>query len=125
VEMIYLTLPRNTKGLSEKENKDLEAKLLLSALQKTDHAVLLDAKGRQLDSLDFSFYIQQIMNRGTKNLGFVIGGAYGFSDEVYKGVKESISLSKMTFPHQLVRLIFAEQLYRAFTIIRGEPYHHE
>jgi 23S rRNA (pseudouridine1915-N3)-methyltransferase len=124
-EMIYLNEPRNMKNQPESVQKENEGKLLLSALEKVDHPVLLDVAGKQLGSEAFSKYLQLIMNKGARNLGFVIGGPYGFSDEVYHAVHERISLSAMTFSHQLVRLIFVEQLYRAFTIIRGEPYHHE
>ena len=123
-EMIYLNEPRNMKSQPENVQKESEGKILLTALEKVDYPVLLDVEGKQLNSEGFSKYLQQIMNKGTRNLGFVIGGPYGFSDDVYRAVPESISLSAMTFSHQLVRLVFLEQLYRAFTIIRGEPYHH-
>jgi 23S rRNA (pseudouridine1915-N3)-methyltransferase len=123
-EIVYLNEPRNMKNQPEIVQKENEGKLLLSALEKVDLVVLLDVAGKQLDSETFARYLQQIMNKGTRNLGFVIGGPYGFSGEVYRTVPESISLSAMTFSHQLIRLIFLEQLYRAFTIIRGEPYHH-
>lgn len=123
-EMIFLNEPRNMKNQPETMVKENEGKILLTALTKVDHPVLLDVAGKQLSSEGFSKYLQQVMNRGTRNLGFVIGGPFGFSGEVYQTVPESISLSGMTFSHQLVRLVFLEQLYRAFTIIRGEPYHH-
>lgn len=123
-EMIFLNEPRNMKNQPETMVKESEGKILLTALTKVDHPVLLDVAGKQLSSEGFSKYLQQVMNKGTRNLGFVIGGPFGFSDEVYQAVPEGISLSGMTFSHQLVRLVFLEQLYRAFTIIRGEPYHH-
>jgi 23S rRNA (pseudouridine1915-N3)-methyltransferase len=121
--MIYLTA-RNTKHLPEKEQKEAEGRLLLSAIRHADHRILLDEKGREMDSAGFARLLQQIMNRGTRNLGFIIGGPYGYAEEVYQEITDSLSLSRMTFSHQLVRLVFLEQLYRAFTIIRGEPYHH-
>jgi 23S rRNA (pseudouridine1915-N3)-methyltransferase len=123
-EMIYLNEPRNTKNHPEVVQKELEGKLILNALAKSDHPVLLDVAGKKPDSEAFAGFIQQMMNKGTRNLSFVIGGPYGFSEEVYKTVPDRISLSSMTFSHELVRLVFLEQLYRAFTIIRGEPYHH-
>jgi 23S rRNA (pseudouridine1915-N3)-methyltransferase len=122
-ELIYLPEPK-MKSRTEKIQKENEGKTILSSLSACDHKILLDERGRQLTSPAFAAYIQQVMNRGTKNLGFVIGGPFGFSDEVYARVPEMISLSSMTFSHQMVRLLFLEQLYRAFTIIRGEPYHH-
>ena len=123
-EMIYLNEPRPSRNQSFQVQKEQEGKILLAALEKSDHAVLLDVEGKQYGSEAFSRYLQQAMNRGTRHLAFVIGGPYGFSDEVYQAVPDRISLSAMTFSHQLVRLVFLEQLYRAFTIIRGEPYHH-
>jgi 23S rRNA (pseudouridine1915-N3)-methyltransferase len=122
LEIVYLNEPRRNQ--SEHLQKESEGKIILSALAKTDRAVLLDVCGKQLDSDGFSQFIQQNLNRGIKNLGFIIGGPYGFSGEIYKTVTERISLSTMTFSHQMIRLIFMEQLYRAFTILRGEPYHH-
>jgi 23S rRNA (pseudouridine1915-N3)-methyltransferase len=124
LEMIYLNEPRNANSLPEAVQKEQEGKAILLALEKADHPVLLDMKGKQFSSEAFSKYLQQAMNKGTRNLSFVIGGPYGFSKEVYRAVPNRMSLSEMTFSHQLIRLIFLEQLYRAFTIIRGEPYHH-
>jgi 23S rRNA (pseudouridine1915-N3)-methyltransferase len=123
-EMICLNESRQAKNQPHHVQKEQEGRLLLSALEKTDQAVLLDVGGKQLDSEVFSKHLQQFMNKGTRHLAFVIGGPYGFSAEVYRAVPESISLSAMTFSHQLIRLVFLEQLYRAFTIIRNEPYHH-
>ena len=122
-ELIYLPEPK-LKSRSEKLQKENEGKTILSSLSNCDHRILLDERGRQLSSPAFAAYLQQVMNRGVKNLGFVIGGPFGFSEEVYAKVPEMISLSAMTFSHQMVRLLFLEQIYRAFTIIRGEPYHH-
>jgi 23S rRNA (pseudouridine1915-N3)-methyltransferase len=124
LDLVYLEEPKNRKSRDESANKESEGKLLLSSLERIDQPVLLDADGKHTDSADFSRFIQKAMNKGTRNLGFIIGGPYGFSEEIRKVVSESLSLSRMTFSHQLVRLIFLEQLYRAFTIIRGEPYHH-
>lgn len=115
---------KNVKKLSEQEQKSKEGSVLLSKLQKSDTLVLLDENGKQFDSVTFSSYLQKHMNSGIKNLFFVIGGPYGFSEEVYKRANGKISLSKMTFSHQMVRLFFIEQLYRGFTILRNEPYHH-
>jgi 23S rRNA (pseudouridine1915-N3)-methyltransferase len=122
-EMVYLQEPR-AKNLTEKIQKENEGRIILSALANYDYKILLDERGKMLSSSAFSGFLQNAMNRGTKNLAFVTGGPYGFSDEVYQAVPERISLSEMTFSHQMIRLIFLEQLYRGFTIIRGEPYHH-
>ena len=113
------------KNLREEQIKTTEGELILSRLAPGDHVVLLDENGRLPDgSVAFSEWLQGIMNRGTRKLVFVVGGAYGFSAAVYARANEKISLSRMTFSHQMVRLIFVEQLYRAFTILNGEPYHH-
>lgn len=104
--------------------KIAEGELLLKKLQATDFLVLLDEKGKQHTSVAFAKWLQQEMIRSHRHIVFVIGGAYGFSDEVYRRANAQISLSSLTFPHQLIRLIFAEQLYRAFTILNNEPYHH-
>ena len=115
---------KNTKHLSENEQKQKESELILSKIKNTDVLVLLDENGKQMSSVDFSDYLQKQMNSGIKTLAFVIGGPYGFSKEVYHKAVSKISLSKMTFSHQMVRLFFVEQLYRGFTILRNEPYHH-
>jgi 23S rRNA (pseudouridine1915-N3)-methyltransferase len=112
------------KNQAENVQKESEGRILLSGLEKVDYPVLLDVEGKRFDSVGFSQFIQKVMNKGIRHMGFVIGGPYGFSGEVYQAVPERISLSEMTYSHQLVRLVFLEQLYRAFTIIRGEPYHH-
>jgi 23S rRNA (pseudouridine1915-N3)-methyltransferase len=105
--------------------KNMEGKVILEKIQGGDVVVLLDEKGKEMGSKDFSTFMQNKMNAGIKRLVFVIGGAYGFSDDIYKRADDKISLSKMTFSHQIVRLLFLEQLYRSMTIIKGEPYHHE
>ncbi|WP_166963515.1 23S rRNA (pseudouridine(1915)-N(3))-methyltransferase RlmH [Yeosuana marina] len=115
---------KKAKNLSEAQQKQKEGELILNALNPTDILVLLDENGKQLDSVAFSKYLQKHMNSGIKQLVFVIGGPYGFSEDVYNKAQEKISLSKMTFSHQMVRLFMIEQLYRGFTILRNEPYHH-
>ena len=121
-----LTIPelKNTKSLTVEQQKQAEGEQLLKLLQPTDTVVLLDEHGRQYRSIEFARWLEQ-KQQTARRLVFVIGGPYGFSDDVYKRANEKISLSKMTFSHQMVRLIFTEQLYRACTIIKGEPYHHE
>ncbi len=116
---------KNVKNLSEVQQQEKEGSLILSKLQNTDNLVLLDDKGKQFTSIEFSQYLQKKMNSGIKQLVLVIGGPYGFSDTVYKKAIGKISLSKMTFSHQMIRLFAVEQLYRAFTILKNEPYHHE
>lgn len=115
---------KNVKNLSETQQKEKEGELILKKLVPTDVLILLDENGKQLSSLGFSEYLQKKMNAGIKQLVLVIGGPYGFSDEVYAAAQGKISLSKMTFSHQMVRLFVTEQIYRAFTILRNEPYHH-
>ena len=116
---------RNTKKLSEAEQKRLEGEAILRLINDSDHVMLLDEHGSEFRSIEFAEMIQRRMSAGTKRLVFVIGGPYGFSDAVYQRANSKISLSKMTFSHQIVRAIFTEQLYRAFTILKNEPYHHE
>ncbi|MBE7685033.1 23S rRNA (pseudouridine(1915)-N(3))-methyltransferase RlmH [Tenacibaculum piscium] len=116
---------KNVKNLSESEQKEKEGALILAKLQPTDQLILLDDKGKQHTSVEFSQYLQKKMNSGIKQLILVIGGPYGFSDAVYQKATGKISLSKMTFSHQMIRLFIVEQLYRGFTILRNEPYHHE
>ncbi|APU09038.1 23S rRNA (pseudouridine(1915)-N(3))-methyltransferase RlmH [Cellulophaga lytica] len=115
---------KNVKNLSEAQQKEKEGELILKKLSTTDVLILLDENGKQFTSLDFSDYLQKKMNAGIKQLVFVIGGPYGFSDTIYATAKGKISLSKMTFSHQMVRLFVVEQIYRGFTILRNEPYHH-
>ncbi|MBJ6367120.1 23S rRNA (pseudouridine(1915)-N(3))-methyltransferase RlmH [Snuella sedimenti] len=115
---------KNSKNLSEAQQKQKEGGLILNKLSSTDVLILLDENGKQFDSVGFSEYLQKHMNSGIKQLVFVIGGPYGFSQDIYNKAKGKISLSKMTFSHQMVRLFIIEQLYRGFTILRNEPYHH-
>ncbi len=115
---------KNVKNLSENQQKEKEGELLLKKLAVTDALILLDEYGMQYDSVAFSNYLQKKMNAGPKRLVFAIGGPYGFSELVYQKAQGKISLSKMTFSHQMVRLFMVEQLYRAFTILKNEPYHH-
>lgn len=124
-EMIVIPDIKNTKNLSELQQKEKEGELILKALQPGDHCVLLDEKGKMHTSLAFSDYIEKKTHTVSKRLVFVIGGPYGFSENVYKAASDKLSLSKMTFSHQMVRMIFTEQLYRAMTILNNEPYHHE
>nr|WP_298993504.1 23S rRNA (pseudouridine(1915)-N(3))-methyltransferase RlmH [uncultured Polaribacter sp.] len=116
---------KNAKNLSEDQQKEKEGVLILNRLQNTDQLVLLDDKGKHFTSIEFSKYLQKKMNSGIKQLVLVIGGPYGFSDTVYQKAQGKISLSKMTFSHQMIRLFIVEQIYRGFTILRNEPYHHE
>ena len=115
---------KKVKHLSEAQQKEKEGELILAKTQTSDVLILLDENGKQLDSVAFSSYLQKHMNSGIKTLIFVIGGPYGFSNAVYARANGKIGLSKMTFSHQMVRLFFIEQLYRGFTILRNEPYHH-
>ena len=116
---------KNSKNLTDEQQKQREGKLILGKLGPTDVLILLDESGKQMDSVSFSDYLQKHMNSGIKQLVFVIGGPYGFSSEIYEKAQGKLSLSKMTFSHQMVRLFVVEQLYRAFTILRNEPYHHK
>lgn len=115
---------KNVKNINEVQQKEKEGEQLLSRVQNSDVLVLLDENGKQMDSIGFSNFLQKQMNSGLKNLVFAIGGPYGFSEAVYKRANSKLALSKMTFSHQMVRLFFVEQLYRGFTILRNEPYHH-
>ncbi|TKG94699.1 23S rRNA (pseudouridine(1915)-N(3))-methyltransferase RlmH [Puteibacter caeruleilacunae] len=124
-EMRIIPDIKNTKNLSVNEQKDREGKTILNGINNSDHLILLDEKGKDFKSTEFAAFMQKKMNAGLKNLVFLIGGPYGFSPDVYARANGKISLSKMTFSHQLVRILFVEQLYRAMTIIKGEPYHHE
>jgi len=121
----YIGDVKGTRNMSESQQKVAEGRSLLAALDNSDHVVLLDEHGTERTSMEYSQWLERRMSSGCKRLVFVVGGPYGFSPEVYHRANEKISLSKMTFPHELVRLIFVEQLYRAFTILRHEPYHHE
>ncbi len=125
LDIITINVPKNVRLRSEKEQKTEEAKLILKELKASDHLVLLDEKGKQLTSIEFSKFLQQKQNSGIKRLVFLIGGPFGFADEVYERANFKLGLSTLTFSHQMVRLFFMEQLYRAYTILGGEKYHHE
>jgi 23S rRNA (pseudouridine1915-N3)-methyltransferase len=116
---------KNVKNLSENEQKLKEGQLILSKLNPTDQLILLDENGKEFNSVGFSDFLQRKMNSGIKTLVFVIGGPYGFSEEVYTKASGKLSLSQMTFSHQMIRLFVVEQIYRAFTILNNEPYHHQ
>lgn len=116
---------KSTKNLSEEVQKEKEGELILKALQPGDYVVLLDEGGKEMRSVEFAQYLRHKMNTLSKRLVFVIGGPYGFSQKVYQAATEKMSLSRMTFSHQMVRLIFVEQLYRGMSILAGSPYHHE
>jgi len=113
------------KNLTEALQKKQEGEKLMAEFNHSDYVVLLDENGKEFNSRGFADFLNKSLVSGTKNLIFVIGGPYGFSEEVYKRANIKISLSKMTFSHQIIRLIFAEQLYRAFSILKNEPYHHD
>jgi 23S rRNA (pseudouridine1915-N3)-methyltransferase len=121
----YLPDIRNSKNLSEAQQKTAEGEAILRLIDDSDRVVLLDEKGSEFRSIEYAEWLQKRMNSGIKRLVFVIGGPYGFSESVYSRSNEKISLSKMTFSHQIIRAIFTEQLYRAFSIINNSPYHHE
>ena len=116
---------KNVKNLSEGQQKEKEGELILSKITATDQLILLDENGKTFNSVGFSDYLQKKMNAGIKTLVFVIGGPYGFSETVYQKAQGKVSLSEMTFSHQMVRLFVIEQLYRGFTILKNEPYHHQ
>jgi len=124
-EMLVIPELKNTKNLSIGEQQEKEADLILKQLDPSDEVVLLDEKGKQFTSMGFSEFISKKMLASHKRMIFVIGGPYGFAERVYQRANSKISLSAMTFSHQMIRLIFVEQLYRAMTILKGEPYHHE
>ncbi len=125
MELCIIPDVKASKTLSEDSQKQREGQAILNTLQGGDIVVLLDEKGKELTSRDFSAMIERRMIQGLKRLVFVIGGPYGFSNDVYARADEKLSLSRMTFTHEMVRLFFTEQLYRAMTIMRGEPYHHD
>lgn len=116
---------KNSKNLSKEQQKEKEGQLILSKISSTDQMILLDEKGKEYRSMEFAQFLQKKMNSGIKQLVFVIGGPYGFSQEVYQKAMGKLSFSKMTFSHQMIRLFVVEQIYRGFTILRNEPYHHE
>jgi 23S rRNA (pseudouridine1915-N3)-methyltransferase len=116
---------KQSKQTSEDEIKKKEGELFLSKLGPSDTVILLDERGKQYSSVDFADFLQSYMNRGLKTLVFVVGGPYGFSEEMYKRANGQLSLSKMTLTHQMIRLFFIEQVYRGMTILKNEPYHHQ
>lgn len=116
---------KNAKNLSESQQKEREAQLMLSKINTSDYVILFDEKGKSFSSVSFAEFIQKKMNSGIKSLVFIIGGPYGFSQEIMQRAQEKVALSQMTFSHQMVRLFAVEQLYRAFTILNNEPYHHQ
>ncbi|MBR4307043.1 MAG: 23S rRNA (pseudouridine(1915)-N(3))-methyltransferase RlmH [Bacteroidaceae bacterium] len=116
---------KNTKGLSQDEQKKREGELIQKNLQPGDYVVLLDEHGSERSSMDFASWMQKKMVAGPKRLVFIVGGPYGFSDAIHQKGNEEISLSRMTLSHQMIRMFFVEQIYRAMTILNGEPYHHE
>ena len=124
-EIITVNMQKKWNVLPSEQRKEKEAELVMEHMAKSDFAVLLDERGKKFTSASFANFIQERMNRSTKNLLFIVGGPFGFSQDVYNSAQMKLSLSSMTFSHQMVRLFFAEQLYRAFTIIRNEGYHNE
>jgi 23S rRNA (pseudouridine1915-N3)-methyltransferase len=125
LDIIDLPELKNTKALTTDQQKTKEAELILKKLTNTDYVILLDEKGMELTSTQFSAYLDKKAIGSVQNLVFIIGGPYGFDQSVYARANDKLSLSRMTFSHQMVRLFFIEQLYRAYTIMKGEPYHHE
>lgn len=124
-QIIELPELKNTKNLSEDQQRDKEAELIFKNIATSDHLILLDERGQEFSSIQFSGFLNKKMLGSVQHLVFVIGGPYGFNERVYQRANDKVSLSKMTFSHQMIRLFFVEQLYRAFTILKGEPYHHE
>ena len=124
-EMQVIPELRNAKNLSQEQQKAEEAELIKRPLQSGDYVVLLDEHGKERRSMDFAQWMQKRMAAAPRRLVFIVGGPYGFAPQIHEMANEEISLSQMTFSHQMIRLLFTEQVYRAMTIIRGEPYHHE
>ncbi len=125
LEIVTIPDQRSSRALTEEIQKQREGTAILATLQGGDHVVLLDERGRELTSREFAAEIDRRMVQGLKRLVYVVGGPYGFSEEVYRRADSKLSLSRMTFTHEMVRLFFTEQIYRAMTILRGEPYHHD
>lgn len=121
----YLQDAKHTRNQSEAQQKTAEGRQILATVDNSDYVLLLDERGREYGSAAFAQFLQKRLLSGVKRVVFVVGGPYGFSPEVYARANDKLSLSQMTFPHELVRLVFVEQLYRAFTILNHEPYHHE
>ena len=124
-EMIIIPSLKDTKNLSPQMVKEREGELIIKQVSKADKVVLFDEMGEEFRSIEYANFLQKNMNAGIKTMCFVVGGAFGFSDEVYKIANLKIAMSKMTFSHQMIRLMIVEQLYRAFTILKNEPYHNE
>ena len=124
-EMTVIPELKNTKALSQEQQKTMEGDAIMRQLQDSDYVVLLDEHGKELRSVEFATWMGKKQQTVSRRLVFIIGGPYGFSPAVYERANEKLSLSRMTFSHQMVRMIFIEQLYRAFTILKGEHYHHE
>jgi 23S rRNA (pseudouridine1915-N3)-methyltransferase len=124
-EMVVIPELKNTKNFSIAEQQEKEADLILKQIETNDEVILLDERGKQLTSVGFSEFISKKMLASHKRVFFIIGGPYGFAEKIYNRANGKVSLSTMTFSHQMIRLIFVEQLYRAMTILKGEPYHHE
>ncbi len=123
-QIIEIPELKNTKSLSEEQQKEKEAELIFQKITTTDHVILLDEQGKQFTSIEFSKEINKWMNQSVSSVVFLIGGPYGFDQKIKNRANAEISLSKMTFSHQMVRLFFVEQIYRAYSILKGEPYHH-
>ena len=124
-DIVHLSDAKNTKKLTESQQKQAEGITILQKLESSDYVVLLDEHGKEYTSMNFSAYIQKRMASGSRRVVFIVGGPYGFSEDMYARANDMLSLSKMTFSHEMIRLIFTEQLYRACTILNHEPYHHE
>jgi 23S rRNA (pseudouridine1915-N3)-methyltransferase len=124
-ETVCIPEVKNAKNLTASQLKDKEAELLIPYIEKKDLVILLDEKGNEYNSVEFAGFVQKNMNQGIKNIVFIVGGAFGFSDHIHKMKLPKLSFSKLTFSHEMIRLIFIEQLYRAMTIIKNEPYHHQ
>ena len=124
-EMQVIPELRNAKNLSQEQQKEQEAELLKKTLQPSDYIVLLDEHGKERRSIEFASWIEKRMAASPRRLVFIVGGPYGFAPQIYEMAQEKISLSQMTFSHQMIRLLFVEQIYRALTILHNEPYHHE
>lgn len=124
-ELIEIPELKKTKSLSEDQQKSKEAEIIFKYLNHTDHVVLLDERGKELSSMHFADFMNKKMIGSVQQLVFIVGGPYGFDASLHQRAQDKLSLSKMTFSHQMVRLFFVEQVYRAFTILKGEPYHHE
>ncbi|MBP9016986.1 MAG: 23S rRNA (pseudouridine(1915)-N(3))-methyltransferase RlmH [Paludibacteraceae bacterium] len=123
-EVVNIPELKNTKNLSASEQAAKESELILKKLEVGDNVILLDERGTEFSSIEFADFLSKKMHLSNKRIVFVTGGAYGFSEDLYRRANDMVSLSRMTFSHQMVRLIFVEQLYRAMTILKGEPYHH-